>query len=250
MAKVRKHLARAPISEALIDFRVKPGSAVDLKALQRIPELLKSTYEQKSPIFEWQTSLSVSPTDGPHAKSAARELGVRLQSIGGRYVLQVRSNGFTLSRLEPYENWDTLLAETRLLWTVYVSSVQIESVARVATRFINNLQLPMQPGEEFGRYLTKPPEVPYELPQGVLSFMQHIVLREPEQELYANVIQLLQEGHVAVDHIPVMLDIDAYKPVVLPPDSDDLWTLLAQLREFKNAIFFASLTETAVGLFE
>jgi uncharacterized protein (TIGR04255 family) len=250
MAKIRQHLARAPISEALIDLQVNPAAGVGLESVRTITQALKGRYEPQGPIFELQTQWSV-PTDGdPSTTSAARELGVRLHSTDGKYVLQARTSGFTLSRLEPYENWDALLSEARSLWKTYADALEIEAVRRVATRFINNLKLPMKAGEVFEMYLTTPPQVPDELPQGVLGFMQRVVVLKPELDLKANVIQLLQEGIAPADHIPVILDIDVYKQVSMPPDSSDIWPLLAELRVFKNAIFFASLTETAVGLFE
>lgn len=179
-----------------------------------------------------------------------RAIGVRLHSLGEKHVLQVRTHGFTLSRMEPYETWDRLLSEARRLWDFYRQGLDVEAVLRVASRFINNLKLPMKAGQPFQDYLTRPPDVPDGLPQGVLSFMQRVVLLDPELDLRANVIQLLQEGPRVADHVPVILDIDVYKDVDLQPDTEDLWTLLAKLRTFKNAIFFASLTEKAVELFE
>jgi len=250
MAKIREHLTRPPITEALIDFQAKASAEDGLESVKAVAEALKGRYEPQGPIFELQTQWAVSSDKGPQTKSAARELGIRLQSQNGKYVLQARTNGFTLSRLEPYERWDALLAEAQSLWKSYTEIIQVEVVSRVATRFINNLKLPMKPGEVFETYLTKPPEVPDELPQGVLGFMQRVVLLKAELDLKANVIQLLQEGIAPLDHIPVILDIDVYKQVAKPANSSDIWLLLAELRKFKNEIFFASLTETTVDLFE
>jgi hypothetical protein len=41
-----------------------------------------------------------------------------------------------------------------------------------------------------------------------------------------------------------------YQQLELPPDTADMWKLLAELRVFKNRVFFAYLTEKAVELFE
>lgn len=108
----------------------------------------------------------------------------------------------------------------------------------------------MQQGEHFEQYLTKPPSVPEGLPQGVLGFMQRIVIVEPALGRQANVIQLLQEGAAPPDHVPVLLDIDAYKQLEMSPSNTDVWALLSSLRAFKNQIFFEYLTEKSVELFE
>jgi uncharacterized protein (TIGR04255 family) len=108
----------------------------------------------------------------------------------------------------------------------------------------------MKPGEHFEEYLAKPPGVPSDLPQGVLAFVQQIVLPKPDIGARANVTLTLTEGPFPVDHIPVVLDIDVYNSVDLPVDSDEIWNLLEKLRVFKNEIFFANLTEETADLYE
>ncbi len=249
MARIRSHLGGAPITEALIDLQVRPSNDDGLKEVQEFANSLEG-YEQVGPIMRLQTTWELSKEGGAKEQSLSSELGVRLNSNDEKYVLQIRTNGFTLSRLEPYETWEVLLAEMRRLWSLYIDLVEPEVVTRVATRFINRLKLPMVPGEEFGDYLTKPPEVPEELPQAILSFMQRTVIPHPDNGVIANLIQLLEEGVTPDDHVPVMLDIDVYKMVNFGPDTEESWNLLETLRVYKNAIFFASLTEKTVELFE
>ncbi len=73
--------------------------------------------------------------------------------------------------LLPYETWEKLVEEAHRLWTVYVECVHPEAVNRVATRFINNLQLPKAclTSSSKEEYLTTPPQVPAALPQHVLE---------------------------------------------------------------------------------
>lgn len=249
MAKIRTHLDGAPITEGLIDLQVQPGKGDGLKAVQEFANSLEG-YEQVGPIMQLLTTWNLSKEDGAKEQSQSSELGVRVQSTDEKYVLQIRTNGMTLSRLEPYETWKVLLAEMRRLWSLYINAVEPEAVTRVATRFINRLKLPMIPGEQFGDYLTKPPEVPEELPQAILSFNQRTVIPHPDIGANANLIQLLEEGVTPGDHVPIILDIDVYKMVNFGPDSEESWNLLEKLRVYKNAIFFASLTEKTVELFE
>lgn len=249
MAKVRAHLERAPISEALIDLQARPQKGMGLEAVQKLADEVDG-YEQHGPIIALQTKWSVTKEHGAQEQSESREIGVRLHSSDQKYVLQLRTNGFTFSRLEPYETWEKLITEGRRLWEIYRTCFEPDSIVRVATRYINQLKLPMKQGEHFEEYLAKPPQVPDELPQGVLGFMQRVVVLKPEIDARANVIQLLQDGPAPADYVPIILDIDVYKQIELCPETDDAWKLLADLRVFKNEIFFAYLTEKAVGLFE
>lgn len=249
MARIRPLLARAPIAEALIDLQFPPNKSSDLKAVHAFAGQLDG-YDNRGPILQLQTNWSVTKDEGARNVSQSHELGVRLHSTDEKYVMQARANGFTLSRLEPYESWDRLVSEARRLWQIYEKVLQPKAITRVATRYINLLKLPMSPGEHFEEYLTKPPQVPTELPQGVMAFLQRMVILHPELGAAANVIQLLQEGPAPSDHVPIILDIDVYKVVQLSPEAADAWNLLGQLRTFKNAVFFAHVTEKTVGLLE
>ena len=252
MAKVRSHLAHAPITEALIDFRVVPSGGLELTRVRRLADDLNDIYEAQGQLLEMQAQLSIAPPGGPQSepKTFTRERGIRLRSRKDpSFILQIRPNGFTMSRLEPYQNWEHLLRETKSLWQRYADVTKASQVTRIATRFINNLKLPMQDGQGFEAYLTKPPDVPPEMPQGVLGFMQRIVIVDPVHDVKANIIQLLQEGVAAPDHVPIILDIDVYKTVRMSIDDPTIWESMTRLRVFKNEIFFASLTEPAVELF-
>jgi uncharacterized protein (TIGR04255 family) len=248
MAKIRAHLTHAPITEALIDVRVRPQRSAGLEAVRELSKNIEG-YVQQGPIVHVQTKWTVTDDQVTQENSDLKEIGVRLHSANQKYVAQLRTDGFTLSRLEPYETWEDLVSEGRALWQIYRDGLEPERITRIATRYINQLKLPMKQGERFEDYLSTPPAVPGELPQGVLSFLQRVVLLSPQNAIKANVTQLLQEGPVPLDHVPVILDIDVYKSDLLPIDMDEAWGLLEELRAFKNQVFFAQLTEKTVELF-
>lgn len=248
MARVRSHLPNAPIKEGLIDFRVVKRADLELSALELLVARLEPDYLKKGPIVELEANLSVSAEGEGSAKTSSRALGIRFHSRDEKYVAQFQLEGFTLSRLAPYETWDKLLAEAQRLWVLYVQCVAPGNVRRVATRFINNLQLPMQQGEEFESFLAAPPKIPRALPQRMAAFLQRVVIHDAESDILANLAQVLQPG-VSTERVPVILDIDVYCLTDLVPSSDELWTRLEQLRAFKNRAFFESLTERAVELY-
>ena len=77
-------------------------------------------------------------------------------------------DGFTFSRLKPYETWENLRDEAYRLWQKY-REITSPEIIRVALRYINKLEFPL-PIKNFSDYLTAAPIVPAELPQGVSSF--------------------------------------------------------------------------------
>lgn len=248
MARVRPHLDRTPIVEAVIDLRLEPSADSSVESIGTLIHSIEG-YEHQGPIVHMETKLSIEEAEAK-SSTESRRLGARLQSSDGKHVLLLQEAGYTLSRLSPYVSWDQLVAEARKQWRHFADTVKPQSITRVATRFINRLELPMQPGEDFSEYLVKPPEVPDELPQAVAGFSQRVVLVNRELNARANVIQSLQEGFPSSDKVPVVVDIDVYSMVDMSPDNEDAWDLLAGLREFKNAVFYAHLTEKTVALYE
>jgi len=248
MAKLRTYLPHAPVTEAVIDFRVVARKSLAVAALEPLVERLAPDYVKKGPIFELQASFAVDPKGERSSDVASQEIGVRMHSADDRYVAQFQLAGFSLSRLEPYETWEKLFNEAQRLWELYVTAVGPDMVVRAATRFINNLRLPMQPGEDFAVYLTKPPQVPEGLPQGLSSFLQRVFLHDPTTDIRATLTQALQSPPIVdlPEHIPVILDIDVYQQAAFATDGRELWECLKRLRAFKNLAFYESLTEKAV----
>ncbi len=248
MAKVRTHLDRTPIVEAVIDLRLRPNDEVPIETIEAFAASIEG-YEVKGPIFQLETTWSIEQEVAKN-RSKSQSLGIRLHSSDEKYVLQLTSIGFTLSRLEPYESWEKLIAEARRHWERYSSAIQPAAITRVATRFINRIAIPMKPAEQFEEYLTAPPMVPDELPQGVVGFTQRVVVVDPETDARANIVQSLQEGLPSPDVVPIVVDIDVYKMVEMKPNAEDAWELLDGLRVFKNSAFYASITEKTVALYE
>lgn len=251
MARARPHLSNAPITEAVIDFRLRQRPAFDLAALQEMASRLEPEYVKKGPIVALEANLTLSPEGQGSSQMVSQELGSRLHSRDEKYVAQIALNGFSISRLAPYETWEALLGESQRLWAIYLEVAAPELVTRVATRFINNLRLPMQPGDNFESYLTKPPQIPDALPQGMSGFLQRIELHDAQFNIGATLTQFLQtlQAGALPETIPVVLDIDAYRLAEIDPRSKEIWDCLAKLRDFKNLVFYESLTEKAIDLY-
>jgi uncharacterized protein (TIGR04255 family) len=155
MAKQR-HLTNAPIIEALIDIHVAPQPGLTFDLLKESITAADSGYYEKGPIATVQFDLK--PTsDGQQPETTARsaQIGLRMHSHDEKFVAQCRPSGFTLSRLHPYDDWENLVEESKRLWAIYSERLLPARVIRIATRFINNLQLPMQTGDSYQTYLNK-----------------------------------------------------------------------------------------------
>lgn len=241
------HLSKAPIVEALIDFRVRPKKGIGPKELAAMHGRIKDRYPTSKAIRELQTRFEVKEGEAPQQSVEQKERGYRFESTDGRYVLQVRVDGFTLSRLKPYEDWEALIDETQSIWRRYVELLDPESVIRVATRFINRVEIPVPMGK-FEEFFTAPPVVPKGLPEFVSEYFSRVVINDPNTGAMVIFTQALEPIGPSADVVPYLVDIDVFKEDTFGVASEELWKLLAEFRSLKNRAFFASLTPKTVEL--
>jgi len=247
------HLNKAPIVEALVDFRLKPRDGLRVSDLQPIQEKLRDRYPTQKSIRQVIGQVSVNVQEGEvqavqPAVHSAEAVGIRLESANGLHVLQAQVQGFTLSRLKPYDTWEALIEEARSLWDVYVAVAAPVSITRVGTRYINRLELPL-PMLRFEDYLTRQPEVPIGVPEFVSDFLSRVVAHEPSLDAYIVVTQALEPVAPGSNIVPMLLDVDVFKVANFDVNSKEYWELLAQFRTLKNTAFFGSITEKTKELF-
>jgi uncharacterized protein (TIGR04255 family) len=170
------------------------------------------------------------------------------QYRAGSLVAQFRTDGFTFSKLERYTSWGDVFAEASRLWRLYVSKAHPPEVIRVAVRYINRLRIPVP--AELSEYLTAPPALASPSPQRLRQFLCRIVVDDPERDSSAVVVQA-SEPLIGQEAIVLLIDIDAFKEnLSVAPTDPSLPEMFEQLRDLKNEIFFASLTEKAVEMYE
>lgn len=240
-----KHLKNAPITEAVVDIRIKEldGSNIDL--LSAVAEEYTAAYPTKRVMHRKLFSLQV---DDAVAGEDSAIYGYRFESDNRQKIVQVRLDGFTLSYLRPYSNWMALVSDAKELYEYYQAIVKPEFVSRIALRYINQIKIPL-PLADFSEYLTAPPTIPEKLPQGLLGFLTQNVVEFSGEGAIAKVTQGL-EDITNPDNITILLDIDVFRSEEFVPNSDVIWETFERLHNLKNKIFFESLTEKTMRLFE
>ncbi|VAX29656.1 hypothetical protein MNBD_NITROSPIRAE03-83 [hydrothermal vent metagenome] len=229
---------KAPITEALIDIRVKLPNDFDVTKMDSIYESISEGYPEKQAQIETQVDLNIKKEESVKT-SATKVTGYRYISSDRKQIIQAGRDGFTVSRLKPYIRWEELRDEAFRLWKLYRDITSPECITRVAVRYINNLNIPM-PIRDFTEYLTAPPIVPPELPQVVSSFLTRVVIHESSIGANAIITQALEQ--IVTDVAPIILDIDVFKFQSDGIEEEDAWEIIEKLRHFKNKIFFTSIT--------
>jgi uncharacterized protein (TIGR04255 family) len=185
--------------------------------------------------------------DGGTASVEQRHLGWKLTSQDAKQVVQIRSEGFALSRLAPYESWEPFQSESRRLWAIYRESLQPEQVTRLAVRYINRIDIP-QTEVELKDFFRTYPEIAPELPQQLDGFF--VQLRIPYSGIHATCVvnqTIVPPSSPGVTSL--VLDIDLSREVLVPQDDAEIWGFFELLRQTKDTVFESCITPACRKLF-
>ena len=242
-----RHLTRPPIKEALIDIRVAPDTPVTSERLAPLRSALADRYPVVDERQNIQAELRV---EGgklmPRSQSAFG--GIWFKTADDQQIAQFRPDGFTLNQVMTYVDGGVLVDEALRLWELYKSVAGQLVVTRLAMRYINELQLPYRPEDDFRRFLTEPARLPEDgSPQQFSSYLTRVVAHEGPDVIV--VTQSLDSPGDDKGRVKVVVDLDVATTEDLSADHSVLMSALLRLRTLKNRVFFSLLTEEAVELF-
>jgi uncharacterized protein (TIGR04255 family) len=242
------HLPMAPVVEAVIHWQARPQAAIEPDAFrQRLVEMLPD-FVNPTPMRLFQFEAHLEAAAG--AESTRREtwVGLRLASRDERYIAQFKTDGFALSRLAPYEKWQTFAAEARRLWRVFVEVAAPVEVQRLGVRFINRIGLANS--DEVGKLLTRPPVRLGSLGLPVRNFVYQSTHDVPGWPYRLNIVDTIQVEMLPEAPGPsLILDIDAFTTRPIDIGDAELENHLERLRWLKNKAFFNLMTKSAIRRF-
>ncbi|BDA70601.1 hypothetical protein RIVM261_074460 [Rivularia sp. IAM M-261] len=231
---------RAPITEALIDIRVRLPQKVELDILAQVGSSIQAEYVHRDDVFIMlQGEMIASSSVG--ATASQSHLGYRFFSKDEKQILSVRLDGFTFSRLAPYDCWQTFRDEAKRLWSIYQELTHPEAIARLAVRYINRLDIPL-PVDDFKDYLRTFPEVSSDLPQGLSGYFMQLQIPQQSPATICVLNQALVPSP-APEVVSILLDLDLFLEHDIPNDEVGIWGILEQMHEQKNKAFEACITE-------
>jgi uncharacterized protein (TIGR04255 family) len=240
-----QHYGRAPISEAIIELRITPPVGCSVDALRDLFADERAAYpgcvDIVASAFEWEAGTRVS------ARAQQEQTGFRFTNGDGRQIAQVQLEGYSFSRLHPYESWEPFRNEARRIWEIYRARIHPGAITRVAVRYINHLDLPL-PLRDFKDYLRTVPEVSQDLPQALSGYLMQLQI--PQAEIGAHLILnqgLIQQNdssrQLPPSFVSVLLDIDLFRIGDIPNDDVAIWEYLEVLHTKKNQVFEACITD-------
>ncbi|HEV8501810.1 MAG TPA: TIGR04255 family protein [Casimicrobiaceae bacterium] len=249
MALTIKRYKSAPITEAVIELRVQPPGSPGTTALERLADSLASEFPKRAPMQFVQMGIEHKAGEPITQSVQHSNVGFRLNKADDSRVLQIRHDGFAISHMRPYSDWDTFKAEARPLWDLYRATCSEAKLSRCALRYINRIDIP---GEriELREYFALYPEVPDSLPQHDINGLAlNLQIPQPDLECVANIGQVMV-GPVIANHLSIVLDIDVFRLGIESWTDSTAWEFLDRLRHRKNEIFEGCITEQTKRLID
>ncbi|MBL8084291.1 MAG: TIGR04255 family protein [Candidatus Obscuribacter sp.] len=230
-----------PITEAVIEIRVAPSEGMSLSCLEQIQSLVPG-YPTRKVIKQVEIA-----GDGVSASTNQTEIGYAFASEEGKQSFMAGPLSFSFSRLSPYQGWRNFAEEASQIWECYRGLAKPASVTRIGLRFINRLDLPW-PFEDFKEFLRTSPEVSPDMPQALSNFLMVLEIEHPDIKARMR----LSQGNlppVAENIVSILLDIDLFRVDSPPFDSGEIWEYLELMRDRKNEMFEACITDKTRELF-
>ena len=248
MSDSKFQLGQAPIIEAVLDIDCDVPPSLQLETLE-LPA--RDVFRADYPKFRKQLLLQHSikqAADGPAEMSGSKSLqAFQFLTDDEKQLIQLRNNGFSFNRLEPYSSLDDYIPEIQKQWEAYRSLVAPIRIRRIALRFINRLLLPVDGGSlRLSDHLRQAPQLPEETKLSLTGFLhQHQAM---EEETGNQVAVILASQPVENESLPVILDITASRDCRLDPHAwEEISAAIRSLRSLKNQVFKKSLTEPCLS---
>jgi uncharacterized protein (TIGR04255 family) len=239
-------LPNAPITEAVIVIHSRPENAWDEKVLIAGLKSKLPDYPEQQSQRNVQGIVRITPGEQPDAKiSDLGFSGVRATSSDKKQIAQLQKDLFMFSRLTPYEKWTKFRDEALRLWRVYLEFGERTEIQRLGLRFIN--QIPLEPGaHDLDDYLTVAPQDVPALPLNLAGFFHNDTLSVPGHPYMINFIRTIQPSPMGT---VLIMDIDVFRGPFSLADVK-LEFSLAEMRWLKNKLFFGSITQKTLSLFQ
>ncbi|MEE8483771.1 MAG: TIGR04255 family protein [Nitrospinota bacterium] len=242
-------LSKAPIAEAVIEFRFSPDSSLDFSALKKMGDTITDKFplkeEKALKEMKWHFSKK-EPL--PQLKDLGPVMLI-LSSTEKNRVVQLRTDRYAFSSVGPYSTWNEFSTEAMNVWQRFDIGERINSFSRVGVRYINNLNLPKD-RNYLERYLSRPPKIPENVSGGIEGFLNRVIIKNSEIPASSTIALALDHNKISEESLPVILDIDVFYSDFMEYNEGMILDVLEKLRNFKNDIFFNSLTEEGIGLYK
>lgn len=229
------NLTRNPIADAIVEIKLGFSDEYSPEQFLSFYEKVKGQFPEKNELV--QVSAKISEDSEPTI--GRKSYGYVFSSKEKNKSIHTRHNAFSLSYLnKTYKNWDDFWQEFSTLFDIFQELYHAE-IKGLSIRFINELQIPMKEGDkasDLSDYLKLLPNIPDIIENKLSGFFMQVSLTEENKT--ATITQTINPTKNS--YLPFIFDLSAETKM---NSREDFEKCSKEIREFKNKIFFGSITE-------
>lgn len=241
--------SRPPIVEAVIEVQFA-DAPLSKRYMERFVKKIEKKYPSNQLMLDYDLGIHVSNGIAKSAEPRLRSEWYRCVGHDVADIVNIRPTSLVTARTAPYESWEVLFASFEKDFQVLRKLAGFKRITRIGTRYINRIDVPSPQSAPVDprQYLNIYPSLPFpDYPVLTTNFC-NIQFRD---ENGTNIIvQAGQADPVLINHASLMLDIDVFVLDDLPVKVDSAFETYDKLRQTKNRLFEALITEKGRALFQ
>jgi uncharacterized protein (TIGR04255 family) len=240
-----KSYSKPPIIEAIIELRFADG--LTDKQLNAVLQKKQNDFSiQKVEGFQFKINQG---DTGASAETNQEFLGYKLtQKKDSSYIVQLKHDSMSLSRLPPYEGWPAIHAEFKRQYQWYIAK-KFKTITRIGVRYINRIDIPTPNDRvDLDEYFNVSIKIPEKTIPMLDQFVVQAVARVDDTK--ALNVQLFSTETPLLNHSSFLFDLDVYQSTDLPKNDKDLDAAFDEIRLLKDKFFEELLTSKCKRLFK
>jgi uncharacterized protein (TIGR04255 family) len=237
---------KAPITEGVIHISVAGKASPE--ELQKLVKRFAKDYPQEETLSAINVAIN---TTGGAMTVQQQPQGYRLKSVDQADILIIFTDGIAASRVPPYPGWEHLRERAHAAWAQWRRNVPVSAPKRIGIRYINRLDVPIKQAAiiDIDDYLRFAPRIPDFSKEPLNGFWMQATRPTDIEHWSATVTSSIMSPAPLINHASLVLDIDVFRTEQIPHRDADLWNCIDPIRELKNTIFEACITDQARKLF-
>lgn len=245
----RELFKNPPITEAIIDIKCDIPRSTNLALLESFQNGIEDIFPDKKERQAWSGEINLTEGNAPELLTPSLAIdGYLFTSPTENKIVQSRIDGFTFNKLKPYSMWNDFSEEAKYLWNRYVKIASPVKVQRIGLRYINNIEIPSV-AFNTKDYILTGPELAPGIPSSMSDYFFRVVIPHEEENFSAIITQTIDTTNQQEGKSNIIFDIDVFTNTEFDPNNEDIWIFLEKMHDYKNKIFFCSITEKTKELF-
>lgn len=238
-------LKKAPIREAIVEFQFITNNETKL-GIEKFIKNCKSEYPIVKEKFGFHFTAKLQ-VETPNLTTNKNNEGYILNSENKKQVIQISNNRFSFHIIKPYNCWSDFLKIAKSLWLTLSECIKIDTVEKISLRYINEINISLDEKGELEYDIKMLPNIPENLNVSLNHYFMQIGIKDEQSSIHAIINQSFSAPKDNL--LPFIFDIDAFK-LQDYTDWDLMWADMSKIRDFKNKIFFNSLSKEIIKKYE